>query len=188
MVEFLHESRIPKDRVAVLIGKSGTVKKQLEDRTHTHLTIDSKEGDVFIHGEDAIDLLHAREAVKAVARGFNPEMAFLLASDDYVLEIVPLADFVKADNKNALARVKGRVIGAEGKSRRIIEELTFTHLCVYGKTISIIGKPEQVAVSKKAVESLLSGSPHSSVYTWLEKQTKDLRKSEYGIMEKIELK
>lgn len=183
MVEFLHESRIPKDRIAVLIGKDGATKKQIEGLTHTHLDVDSKEGDVFIKGADAIDLFSTREIVKAIARGFNPEIALSLTKQDNVLEVIALSEFVNTDNKNAMGRIKGRVIGTDGKTRRIIEELTLTHLCVYGKTISLIGEPANVAAAKKAVESLLSGSPHASVYSWLERQAKDLRRREFGITE-----
>jgi ribosomal RNA assembly protein len=117
-----------------------------------------------------------REVVKAIGRGFNPEIARLLLKQDYSLEVINLLDFVK--NKNHFERIKGRVIGAEGKSRQTIENLTGTFISVYGKTISIIGDPEGVVSSKKAVESLLQGSPHSNVYRWLEKNNRVLKEKQ----------
>ncbi|MBI2548171.1 RNA-processing protein [Candidatus Woesearchaeota archaeon] len=173
MANYVYELRIPKDRVAVLIGKNGEVKKELEQETKTSIEVDSTEGDVFVSGDDAIQLFTVREIIKAIGRGFNPELAKLLLKQDYTFEMIPLTDFIK--NKGNILRLKGRVIGAQGKSRKTIEALTETHLCVYGKTIAILGLPENVATARRAIESLLSGSPHSSVYRWLEKKRRELK-------------
>lgn len=175
-MEFTYELKIPRERIAVLIGRDGEIKQELEDITKTKLNIDSKEGDVTLVGEDSINLYALREVVKAIGRGFNPEIARLLLKQDYVLEVLPLMDYVKS--KNHLERVKGRVIGANGKSRETIEQLTDTFICIYGKTISIIGLPEDIVSSKKAIESLLRGSPHSNVYRWLEKNRKNKKTQE----------
>jgi ribonuclease Y len=66
--------------------------------------------------------------------------------------------------------MKGRVIGRKGKSRSTIEEMTGCFISVYGKTVAIIGSISQVSIARRAVESLLMGSMHASVYKWLEKQ------------------
>ncbi len=173
-MEFNYELKIPKDRIAVLIGKKGEVKKEIEEYTKTNIEVDSKEGDVFIRGEEALGLFNAREMVKAISRGFNPEFARLLLKGDYSLEIINIMDFA-GKSKNTAQRLKGRVIGAEGKSRRLIEELTETYISIYGKTAGIIGYPEDVARARKAIESLLTGSPHSQVYKWLEKQRRIMK-------------
>jgi ribosomal RNA assembly protein len=175
-MSFSFDIKIPKERVAVLIGKSGETKKELEELTDCKMDIDSKEGDVRISGEDSLKMYAVREVIKAIGRGFNPEIARLLLKQDYALEIVNLLDYVK--NKDHFERVKGRVIGAEGKSRQTIEALTDTFISVYGKTISIIGDSEGVVASKKAIESLLQGSPHSNVYRWLEKNKRVLKEKQ----------
>jgi ribosomal RNA assembly protein len=173
MTEYSYELKIPKERVAVLIGKSGEVKKQLESETRTRIRVDSDEGDVFVSGEDAISLFSVREIIKAIGRGFNPEVAMLLMQQDYMFEIIDLLDY--ADTKKHLLRLKGRVIGSEGKSRRIIEELTETNISVYGKTISLIGRAENIGYARRAVESLLQGSLHSHVYKWLEGKKREMK-------------
>ncbi len=172
-MDFAFEVKIPKERVAVLVGKGGEVKRELEGYTNCKMDIDSKEGDVRISGGDSIKMYALREVVKAIGRGFNPDIARLLLKQDYGLEVISLLDYVR--NKDHFERVKGRVIGTEGKSRQTIEELTGTFISVYGKTISIIGDLEGVVVAKKAIESLLLGSPHSNVYRWLEKNRRTLR-------------
>ncbi|MBW2978276.1 KH domain-containing protein [Candidatus Woesearchaeota archaeon] len=181
MAEYGYELRIPKDRIAVLIGKKGEIKKLVEEETKTKIKIDSKEGDVFISGEDALGLFNSREVIKAIGRGFNPEVAMLLLKGDYTLEIIDIKDFA-GKNKNTTIRLKGRVIGESGKSRKTVEDLTECYISVYGKTIGLIGEPENVTVARRAVEDILKGSPHGNVYKWLEKRRRTMkRKTMMGV-------
>ncbi len=173
MDEFLYQLKIPKERVAVLIGKNGETKRMIEEATGIELDIDSHEGDVRLVGDDALTLYTAREIVKAIGRGFNPDLAMMLLKQDMTLEIINVGDFVKS--KGQLMRLRGRVIGTEGKSRKTVEDLTETNISVYGKTISILGSVERVELARRAVESLLSGSMHSNVYKMLEKRRREMR-------------
>ena len=43
-----HLSRVPKDRIAVLIGKSGKTREMIEEACDGSLSIDSQTGDVSI--------------------------------------------------------------------------------------------------------------------------------------------
>ena len=180
MAEFAYDIKIPKERVAVLIGSSGKTKKELEEATKVKITVDSKDGSVLLEGDDALDLYAAKEVIRAVGRGFNPEIAKLLLKQDTMFEIISIADYVK--NKNQMQRLKGRVIGSEGKTRSLIEELTECYICIYGKTISIIGTPESVVLAKRAIDSLLAGATHSSVYMWLEKKRREIKRMHYAEM------
>jgi ribosomal RNA assembly protein len=175
---FAYTLRIPKDRVAVLIGTKGAEKRDLEKYTKTIIEVDSGEGIVTIGGGEALDLYVCREIVTAIGRGFSPDTAKLLLKPDYGIELLNVRDYAKTDNDSV--RIKGRVIGEDGKSRRTIEELTGVNVAVYGKTIGLIGELESLAIARRAIESLLSGQPHASVYKWLENQRKELRKREFG--------
>jgi ribosomal RNA assembly protein len=177
--EYSHTIKIPKDRIAVLIGVKGKDKKELEEWSSARIHVDSDEGDVVIFGKDALKLFELREIIQAIARGFSPETARLLLKSDYMLEIINLKDY-GLDNPNKLARVKARVIGTGGKARRVIEELTSTQVCVYGKTIGIIGECGNVTTARRAVELLIKGSMHSTVYKWLEAQRRKAKRDERG--------
>src|SRR3989338_583083 len=174
MDEFLYDVKIPKDRVAVLIGKKGEVKKIIEIETKTKIEVDSKEGDVFLKGEDALGLYTAREIVMAVGRGFHPQIALTLLKVDYIYESLDLTDYA-GKSKDHMERIKGRIIGREGKSRKLIEELSEASLAVYGKTVSIIGPAESVTIARSAIEMLLRGSTHAAMYTMLERQRRELK-------------
>ena len=174
MIEYSYDLKVPKNRVAVIIGKEGSVKKEIEETTKTKMDIDSKEGDVVVSGEDALGLFTAREVIKAIGRGFNPEIALLLLKPDYIFEVIDVSEYVKS--KDSMLRLKGRVIGKEGKSRKLIEELTETYISVFGKTVSIIGTAENASSSRRAIESLLKGSTHANIYKWLEKKRREMKR------------
>ncbi|MEM2839455.1 MAG: KH domain-containing protein [Thermoplasmata archaeon] len=174
--------RIPKDRIGALIGKEGATKKLIEESTGVKLLIDSVEGDVEIDHSDAKDPAMAivvESIVKAIGRGFSPENAMELVEEDTVLEIIDIRDYV-GRKPNHIARVKSRVIGSKGKTRRIIEELTGTHISVFGNTVSIIGGTVQVSVAGKALDMLMSGSEHSAVYHFLEHNRDIIRAVQMG--------
>ena len=63
---------------------------------------------------------------------------------------------------------KGRIIGEGGKARLNIENLTNALITVYGRTVAIIGEPNQLRLAVDAISSLSSGSMHGPVYTKLE--------------------
>lgn len=186
-MEFSYELRVPKERVAVLIGKGGDVKKRIEEETNSKIFIDSKEGEVRISGEDSLGLFSAREIIKAIGRGFSPETAMSILKSDCAFELLTISDYVGRSEKTA-TRLKARVIGTEGKTRKQIEEATETNISVYGKTIGIIGEVEHVMLARRAVESLLAGATHSSVYKWLEKKKKELERNRILGAGDIELK
>ena len=74
--------------------------------------------------------------------------------------------------------MKGRVIGANGKSRTVIEELTESNISVYGKTISIIAPIDTINDAKQATEELLGGAQHAGVYHTLEKKRRNRKMAE----------
>jgi len=59
----MNNLKIPKDRVGVLIGKKGEIKRLIEKNTGTRLFVD-KEGGVVIDGE-GINVFNANTIIKA---------------------------------------------------------------------------------------------------------------------------
>ncbi len=171
--------KIPAERVGVLIGKNGEIKEKIEGYG-VKLEIDSKEGDVKIEGEDALRELDAENVVRAIGRGFSPEKAMLLFKDDYYLEILDMRDWVGKKVEH-VKRIAGRIIGKNGRAREIIEETTGAYISVYGHTVAIIGKIEELQMAKKAVEMLLEGANHSTVYRFLQKEKRRRKLEEFGV-------
>ncbi len=180
--------KIPKERVGVVIGPEGRTKKSIEDKLSVELQIDSEAGDVkIIMKEGATDpsnLFSAKDVVTALGRGFSPEHAFRLIRDDQaVLDILDLrAVFGKSEAD--IKRVKGRIIGMNGKTRAIIEELTDANVAVYGHTVAIIGTMDQLVVAREAIEMLIKGSMHGTVYRFLHRKRRELKKKKLELWEK----
>ncbi|ABD42165.1 KH, type 1 [Methanospirillum hungatei JF-1] len=168
------ETRITQERIGVLIGKKGLTKREIEEKTKTRIQVDSEEGLVSIEGEDADGFIQAVETVKAIARGFSPERAAILLEDpDLYLEIIELSEYAGSDSK--IERIRGRIIGRDGRSRAQIQDMTATEISVYGKTVGIIGTIEQVKIAREAVEMLIKGVSHESVFSFLEKKRRELK-------------
>ena len=174
MDEFLDSVRVPKERVAVVIGEKGTTKKKLEKKMDVKLKIDSEEGEVEIRSKESIKLLDATNVIKAIARGFNPRVAIKIMKEENSFVIIDISD-IAGRSKKTLARIKGRIIGTAGKARIYIEQMTNTDIVVFGRTVSIIGEAAEVEIAKKAVNGLLKGSNHSTVYKILEEHKRKMK-------------
>jgi len=179
----IHETRvnamIPRERVGVLIGPKGSVKSTIEQKLFVDLEIDSDTGSVYIgvkpDSPDPSSALRAKDLVLAIGRGFSPSRAFSLFNDDYSFDIVDLHDYF-GKNEAEIRRVDGRIIGREGKARRNLEELTGTLISVSGHTVSVIGTFESVSMAKDALEKLIEGRQHGTVYKILKKRRKKVKK------------
>jgi len=156
--------RIPEERVSVLIGEDGETLREVEDLTSTDIDVDGVE--VEIDGEP-LEEMRAVNIVKAVGRGFKPERALRLLEDNSDLCVIDVTEFAPTDS--ARQRLKGRVIGRDGETRKKIENDTNTEIEVYGKTVSILGNVQNVQIAREAVRMLLDGASHSTAYRYIEK-------------------
>jgi ribosomal RNA assembly protein len=184
--------RIPRERVGALVGPQGTIKKSIEEKLSVELQIDSGTGDVTVlMGENVTDpstLFRAKDVITAVGRGFSPEHAFrLIRDEEAILDLLDLRT-VFGKSEADIKRVKGRIIGMNGKTRMIIEELTDTNIAVYGHTVGIIGTLEQAQVAREAIEMLIKGSMHATVYRFLHRKRRQLKKKMLEIWKKPEEK
>ena len=181
--------KIPRERVGVVIGKNGTTKDEIENLTKTSITVDSEAGSIAIspteETEDPLSVWKARFIVKAIGRGFNPEISFKLMGDETILEIINLPDYV-GKSKKAILRQKARIIGKEGRTKDIITDMTGVDISIYGKTVAIIGDMEQIQIAKEAVEMILNGVRHKTVYAFLEKKTRDMKIKQFHRIAKDE--
>ncbi|MBN1280373.1 MAG: RNA-processing protein [Candidatus Thermoplasmatota archaeon] len=168
--------RIPKERIGVVIGKDGETKKAIEKFSRIPLEIDSEEGEVVfneLEAQDPLMPLKLEDIIRAIGRGFSPEHAFRLFGEETELFIFDIYDYV-SKKESHLTRVKSRVIGREGKTKRVIESLTGGTIAVYGHTVAVIADFDSMDIAKKAIDMLLSGSEHPTVYRFLEREMKKL--------------
>ena len=62
--------KVPRDRVAVLIGAKGATRRQLEERSGIKMDVDSENNEVVLHdevdGADPLMVLKMQDIVKAI--------------------------------------------------------------------------------------------------------------------------
>ena len=150
--------KIPKDRINVLKSCSEEIKKKIE------VDIKTDENVIEIEGEP-LNVWKAKDIVIAIGRGFSPINSFQLLEEGKSLEVIDLKNILKT--KKNIKRIKGRIIGKEGKSRENIEEITNSNISVYGKTVSIIANQEDIAKIKNGIEMIINGVRHTKVYSYL---------------------
>ena len=180
--------RIPKERVGVLVGPDGKVKQRIEEKFMVTLDVESESGGVTVvlseKASDPSSLFRAKDTVTAIGRGFSPEHAFrLLRNEDDIFDFIDLR-VVFGRSESDIKRVKGRIIGANGKTRKLIEELTEASVVVYGHTVGFIGTFEQVDVARNAVQMLINGSQHHTVYKYLQRKRSEFKKRRLELWEK----
>ena len=179
--------RIPKERVGILIGPEGKVKQYIEEKLQVKLDVDSEGSVTLVLSEKATDpslLLKAKDVVTAIGRGFTPEAAFrLIRNEDEIFDMIDLR-VIFGRSESDIKRIKGRIIGAEGKTRKLIEELTEADVVVYGHTVGIIGSFEQVDTAHNAVQMIIEGCQHHTVYNYLQKKRTELKKQKLELWEK----
>ena len=172
-----HLSRVPKDRIAVLIGKSGKTRKMIEAACGGDLNIDSQTGDVSISwkGEpDPIRRMKAPDVISAIGRGFSPERAVHLLEDNFFLRLYNIREWV-GRQPNQTRRMRSRLIGTNGRIRTLIEEMSRCEIAVYGSTVAVMGDNDALSLATPAIEGILDGSEHSTVLFGLEQDKRRQR-------------
>lgn len=159
MIFILEIVLVPKDRIRVVKDKE--VKEKIEKSLNVKLSF--QDNSVLIEGE-GLELFQTKNIVKAIGRGFSPEKAFRLFNEEENLEIIELTEF--KDKK--MKTIKSRLIGTDGKTRKMIESCSGCSVSVYGKTVSIIGRCDQINIAKEAINMILRGSKHSKIYGFLQ--------------------
>ena len=149
--------------------------RAIEDRAEVRLDIDSETGQVAVETTgDPVTALKGPDIVKAIGRGFAPEEAMRLLDDELMLfEIIDID--AASRNRNDLRRHKGRLIGEDGRTRELMEELTGASVVIYGSTLGIIGDPEQVEAVREAAQMIIDGAPHGAVYSFLEERHNEMK-------------
>lgn len=173
--------KIPAERIGVLIGPNGSIKKLIEEKSTAKLDIDSETGTVeMVSYDDALLAMRVLDVVRAIGRGFSPEKALPILDDDMLmLDVLDLSKV--SGTKSGMARIKGRIIGKSGNTRSIMERLSGAKISVFGKTVSLLGYPEQIKIAHTAIEMLIDGAPHGAVYGFLEKKHREQARKEFGM-------
>ncbi len=172
--------RVPMDRIAVLIGAKGATAKSLRHAAGCKsFNIDSDTGDVeVVWGEpgtyDPVKAMKLPDVIKAIGRGMAPKAAIRLLEDDHFFELVDIRSFV-GKRSNQQRRIRARIIGSQGKIRKLIENLTDTQITIYNSTVVLVGEEEGLSAARQSIEMLAGGAEHGTVLNFLERDRRRTR-------------
>ncbi|TFG28483.1 MAG: RNA-processing protein [Promethearchaeota archaeon] len=176
--------KISKSRIAVVIGKGGEIKENIEGALGVKINLDSKTGECEIFPDlnnetyKPLNVFVAQKIVNAINRGFNPNKAMKLLEETYELEVFNLISILGKSDKR-IKHIKGRIIGRNGEMRKAIEKYAESFISVYGKTVSIIAEYENLQIARKAVSMLINGLPHHVVLKFLENRYTEKKREEF---------
>ncbi len=176
--------KIGKDRIAIIIGKNGETKKEIEDALGIKIDLDSKTGECDIKpilqvtNYNPLNVFTAQKVLNAINRGFNPTKSLKLLEDNYEFEMFNLLTILGKSEKR-IKRIKGRLIGRNGEVRKAIERYAESFISVYGKTVSIIADYENMQIARKAVSMIINGMPHHVVLKFLENRYNEKKKEAF---------
>ncbi len=167
---------IPQERVGVLIGKNGEIKKKIEEETKAKIQV-QQDGTVKVeyNAEDPESYFKLRRIADAISCGFSGEDALRLLDDNLVLKIIDLRDFA-GESSSRIKIIKGRIIGKDGKVWKKIEKLSGAKLALHKYTLGIMGEDESCEIAFKTILKILKGAQFSTAFKYLERQRKSLEK------------
>jgi len=88
--------------------------------------------------------------------------------------MVDLRDHV-GKRSNQQRRIRARIIGSEGKIRKMIGQHTGAEISIYKSTVVLVGDGDGLGSARQAIEMLASGSEHGTVMKFLERERKKSR-------------
>lgn len=125
---------------------------------------------VFIKGSELNEFI-VEKILTAIDFGFDVEDALILANKDFNLEFINIKDHTPRKN---LTDVRARLIGKSGKAKRTIETLTGGLIVVNSNMVGLIIDSEHLSAGIQGIISLIQGSKHGNVFSYLEKQNANL--------------
>ena len=167
----------------ILLEKTGSVRKNLEVlEKKIHVKIVLKGRLVSISGEELNEYL-ASQVIEALSLGFTQEDALLLLEPDFIFEKLEIKNFTKRHN---LAEVRARIIGKNGKTKKLVEDLSECCVCLHDNFVGVIGESERIKIAIQALIKIIQGSKQSSVYAYLEKQRTIYHPEDLGLKDQVE--
>jgi len=138
-------------------------KKKLEKILNLKITNRGKE--VYIEGSPE-DEYFGQKVIDALNFGFPFSAAISIKDEEKDLDFLNIKDHTK---RTKLEIIRARLIGKGGKGLKTLSNLTNCDIELKDNEIGIIGNPESIENATEAIISMIKGSKHGNVYSFLER-------------------
>jgi ribosomal RNA assembly protein len=123
---------------------------------------------VFVNGSPQKEFT-AIEVLEAINVGFSADRALEVTRDNFMLQTINIKNVTK---RHDLERVRGRIIGKDGRTLKTLQKLTNCDLAITDNEIGLIGPISEMEDAIQSVTSLIQGSKQGNVYGRLERRRK----------------
>lgn len=147
------------DKIIRIIKSKGNLEKEL------NVTIEINGKEIYISGEPEEEYI-AEKVIEALDFGFPFFNALEIKKEDILFEILNIKECTPKKN---FERIRGRIIGKDGKTLKTISSLSDCHVELSGNKLGIIGNAENIRTIEEACKLLIKGSKQANVYAYLEK-------------------
>jgi ribosomal RNA assembly protein len=150
----------------IIVEKLPRITKN-KDRLEKELsiTIETRGKEVYISGEPEEEYT-AEKVIEALDFGFPFSNALEIKKEDFIFEILNIKEHTTQKN---FERIRGRIIGKDGRTLRTISTLSGCFLELSGNRLGIIGYAENIRSVEEACKLLIRGSKQQNIYAYLEK-------------------
>jgi len=150
-------------------------KKKIESKLNIRIKIDGS--NIEISG-DELGIYIAEKVIEALEKNFPVHIALLLSEENYMLENLQIKNIT---NRKNLVTIRARIIGKEGKTIKLMSELSACYITLNDNVVSIIGSVEKIKEAENAIKGLILGSKQDNVYKYLEKSRKKFYDEDLGL-------
>jgi ribosomal RNA assembly protein len=147
------------EKIIRIIKSKGNLQREL------NVTLDINGKEISISGSPEEEYI-AEKVIEALDFGFPFASALDIKKDDFIFETMNIKEY---SNQKNFERVRGRIIGKDGKTLRTISNLSDCHIELLGNKLGIIGYSENIRKVEEACKILIKGSKQANVYAYLEK-------------------
>lgn len=168
--------KVSDDRINFL--ENNAVQK-VEENTGADVYLNKADRMLEIEHEDSVTEMDIARVFEAISMGFDYETSAELMNEKMTrFEVINIKNQTRNDKE--FRRQKGRIIGENGKTKRVVSELTEASIQVSGNKVGIVGDTGDAVRARKAIMKIVQGSPHSNVYSELEKYKRKKNRMSMG--------
>jgi ribosomal RNA assembly protein len=169
---------------SIVVSNMKKIKKAVPSiENKVKIKIGFGKGSVTVKGAELNEFL-TEKIIRAIDFGFDIDDAMLLLNENFVLEFVSVKGNTRRKN---LKDVRSRIIGTDGRAKRTIEKLTGAEIVISDNKIGVIVDADHLSTTVQGIESLIGGSKHGNVFSFLERQGARVdRRGDLGLKEGVE--
>ncbi|MFH1365411.1 MAG: hypothetical protein ABIH28_02415 [archaeon] len=131
----------------------------------TGVNIENRGKEIYLEGKPEDEFI-AEKIVDALDFGFPFSAATTIKQDNFHFEILDIKEYTR---RKDLKTIRGRIIGTDGRTLKILAILSNCFFEINGNRIGIIGPIECSKSARESIISLIRGSKQANVYRALEK-------------------